>query len=243
MDRATSSEAGAPSPAAGFTRAGSPAPIHLQALGLRCERGERALFDGLDLTFSAGEVTWLRGRNGRGKTTLLRTLAGLAQPAAGHIDWREAQAGQLLYLGHANALKDDLTAAESLAFFARLRAQPADAASLAAALAALGVAELRARPVRTLSQGQRRRVALARLALVPARGALPAPWLLDEPFDALDDDGVTRLARLISAHAAAGACVLFTSHQSVPALQPPPRELDLDTLRTPAAAGSPSAGS
>jgi heme exporter protein A len=205
---------------------------------LRCERGERALFDALDLVLRAGEVTWLRGRNGRGKTTLLRTLAGLSQPAAGRIEWREAQAGPLLYLGHANALKDDLTVTESLAFFARLRGQPADGASIAEALAALGVAELRARPVRTLSQGQRRRVALARLALAPVPRALPAPWLLDEPFDALDEDGVARLARLITAHADSGACVLFTSHQSVPALQPPPRELDLNALRAPTAPGT-----
>jgi heme exporter protein A len=216
---------------------GPQSPAHLQALGLCCERGERALFAGLDLALHGGEVTWLRGRNGRGKTTLLRTLAGLSQPAAGRIEWRKAQCGALLYLGHANALKEDLTVAESLTFFARLRSQPADAPSIAAALAALGVAELRSRPVRTLSQGQRRRVALARLALAPAPGGLPAPWLLDEPFDALDDDGVARLVRLVSAHAAAGACVVFTSHQAVPALQPPPREFDLDGLRSSAGAG------
>ncbi len=219
MDRATSSEAGSPA-----------TPIHLQASGLTIERGERALFAGLDLVLHGGEVAWLRGRNGRGKTTLLRTLAGLSPPGAGRVRWHEARAGAPLYLGHANALKEDLTVAESLAFFARLQAQPHGAQAIVAALAALAVAELHARPVRTLSQGQRRRVALARLALAPAAGALPAPWLLDEPFDALDDDGVARLARLIAVHAGTGGCVLFTSHQAVPALQPAPREIDLDAI-------------
>lgn len=202
--------------------------------GLRCERGERALFAGLALKLGAGEVVWLRGRNGRGKTTLLRTLAGLSAPAAGRVRWpapppaaRLEQPWQpVLYLGHANALKEDLSAAETLEFYARLHGARPDAAAITAALTAVGVGALGARAVRTLSQGQRRRVALARLAL-----DLPfAVWLLDEPFDALDSDGITRLCALIRRHADGGGAVLFTSHQAVPALQPAPAEFDLDAL-------------
>ncbi len=199
----------------------------LEATGLRCERGERALFDGLDLRLAPGEIVWLRGANGRGKTTLLRTLAGLGTPAAGELRlggrpirsvdpaWRR----QLVYLGHANALKDDLTAAESLVFAARLAGAPASGAAVQAALVTVGVGALARRVVRTMSQGQRRRVALARLALAPR----PALALLDEPFDALDDDGIERLVGLLADLAAAGGSVLFTSHQRIDRLQPAPR--------------------
>ena len=175
---------------------------------------------------------WLRGRNGRGKTTLLRTLAGLSPQAAGEILWRgvaPADAGaaaraQLLHLGHANALKDDLTIAESLRFFARLQGGNPDAAAIARALERVGLPGMERRHVRTLSQGQRRRVALARLALAPR----PSVWLLDEPFDALDDDGIARLAALILEQADAGGAVLFTSHFAVPDLGERVRTLELD---------------
>lgn len=203
----------------------------LEATGLRCERGERALFDGLDLRLAPGEMVWLRGANGRGKTTLLRTLAGLGAPAAGALRlggqaleaadpaWRR----QLVYLGHANALKDDLTASEALTFATRLAGTPAGPAEVQAALSALGVGALARRPVRTMSQGQRRRVALARVALAPQ----PALALLDEPFDALDDDGIERLAGLLAGIVQAGGCVLFTSHQQIDRLRPVPRVITL----------------
>jgi heme exporter protein A len=206
-------------------------------MNLRCERGERALFSDLSFALHAGEVMWLRGRNGRGKTSLLRTLAGLSEPAGGEIFWLGRSAGQrtaacrqaLLHLGHANALKEDLSVAESLRFFQRLQALGAAAAlsptAVESALARVGLAGFAPRSIRTLSQGQRRRVALARLALSTA-----SLWLLDEPFDALDDDGVARLAALITEHAAAGGAVLFTSHLQVPALGPALRVLELDSL-------------
>lgn len=206
------------------------APL-LQAHALAGQRGERVLFRGLDLSLAQGEVVWLRGRNGRGKTTLLRLLAGLSTPAEGEIhvagqprrgsEWR----AELLYIAHANALKDDLNALEALAFIAQLRGPAIDTARLRGALQRLGVAHCARLPVRGLSQGQRRRVALARLALVPA----PRLWLLDEPFDALDDDGIGTLNGLLADHAAAGGTALLTSHQALSLRDPVPRTVDLDT--------------
>ncbi len=217
----------------------------LQATGLAGERGERRLFEGLELALTRGSVTWLRGRNGRGKTTLLRLLAGLSTPADGDIriqDQTLREAGpegrrQCVYIGHQNALKDDLTTIESLAFLARLHGLPHDAAALKQALQRLGVLQGQHAPVRTLSQGQRRRVALARLVL---SGAAPL-WLLDEPFDALDSDGIEALNGIITDHAAAGGCVLLTSHQSLSLTQPTPRVLDLEPFAPRAAATAQSA--
>lgn len=204
----------------------------LRAAGLEGQRGERSLFRHLELTLEPGEVVWLRGRNGRGKTTLLRLLAGLSSPTAGDIEvhgvslakapasWRD----DLLYIGHANALKDDLSATEALSFVAGLRGQPVARQDIAAALKRLGVGDRARAPVRTLSQGQRRRVALARLALPSA----PRLWLLDEPFDALDDAGIDALNRLLTEHSARGGAVLLTSHQALSLREPLPREFSLD---------------
>jgi heme exporter protein A len=209
----------------------------LQARALSGQRGERVLFKGLDLALHAGEVIWLRGRNGRGKTTLLRLLAGLSTPAGGEIAFDGVplrQAGpawraSMAYIGHANALKDDLSAAEALRFTASLRGAAPEADSVAQALARLGVAGYGRAPVRTLSQGQRRRVALARLAL-PAPARL---WLLDEPFDALDVDGIESLNALLTEHTARGGAVLLTSHQPLSLRSPAPSTLDLDTFAVP----------
>lgn len=195
-------------------------------------RGERRLFQNLVIHLHAGQVMWLRGRNGRGKTTLLRLLAGLSTPAQGEI----RVLGQSLksapvslrsavgYLAHANALKDDLTAAEALRFVGAMSGHAPSLAEVGDALKRLGIASRAGAPVRTLSQGQRRRVALARLALPRA----PRVWLLDEPFDALDDRGVEVLNRLLAEHAAAGGAVLLTSHQSLSLRAPAPQVLNLD---------------
>ena len=206
----------------------------LKVRSLACQRGERMLFEGLDLELAAGSVTWLRGRNGRGKTSLLRLLAGLSAPASGDIQvagqsvdkagsgWRRHWA----YVAHQNALKDDLTATEALQFLARLHGLPCTAADLQQALRRMGIANRQQAPVRTLSQGQRRRVALARLALSHS-----APlWLLDEPFDALDADGISALNALISEHAQLGGCVLLTSHQPLGLQSPAPAVLDLEAF-------------
>ncbi len=211
------------------------APV-LSALGLGAQRGERPLFRGLSFGLQPGQVLWLRGRNGRGKTTLLRILAGLAPPARGQalLDGQavnrlpEAQRPRLLYLAHANGLKDDLRVGEALHFLARLQGGDPAPAALAAALARVGMATRATAPVRTLSQGQRRRAALARLALNLALRAAPAVWLLDEPFDALDDEGMQMLNRLLTEHASVGGSALLTSHQAVTLSAPAVQSLDLD---------------
>ena len=208
---------------------------HLAVRGLACRRGGALLFDRLDLALRPGELVWLRGRNGRGKTSLLRLLAGIAEPEAGQVLLDGAPVAdhaqrpqRLVYLGHQQALKDDLTAAEALAFLLRIHGRRDDRASVGAALAHWGLHAQRDVPVRKLSQGQRRRVALARLSTEHETGHAATLWLLDEPFDALDADGVGRLNTLLLQHAQRGGAVLFTSHQATlsPTLQL--RELDLD---------------
>ncbi len=185
----------------------------LAARALGCRRGRRWLFKGLNLQLAKGSITWLRGRNGSGKTSLLRILAGLSAPAEGAVDRpTAATAGQgVLYIGHANALKDDLTLAEAVAFLGQLQGLDKAPERARTALDRLGLASRRDAPVRTLSQGQRRRGALARLALDEG----PSAWILDEPYDALDQDSVQLLSRLIEGHAARGGAVLLTSHQAV----------------------------
>ncbi|MEP7139362.1 MAG: heme ABC exporter ATP-binding protein CcmA [Caldimonas sp.] len=192
---------------------------------LVCSRGERVLFAPVSFTVAGGAIVWLRGANGQGKTTLLRTLAGLAAPAAGRFEWQgpEGESPRPVYLAHANALKDELTVRESLRFLLDLDDTQIDDAGVDAALACFGLASRRDAFVRTLSQGQRRRVALARLAAQRE----PLPWLLDEPFDALDADGVDVLARLIVAHARRGASVVLTSHLPVPIADPVPAVVHL----------------
>ena len=191
------------------------------AIDLACRRGERVLFRALNLRVDAGQIVWVRGANGRGKTSLLRLLAGVAKPAAGRIE-HDARREQV-YIGHTNALKDDLTARESLRFLSRLHGFDASDTAIDAALEHFALASRRNAPVRTLSQGQRRRVALARLCCAPAT----ALWLLDEPFDALDVDGVAALNTLLAAHAARGGSVLLTSHVPL-TLAPAPIVLQLD---------------
>ncbi len=190
------------------------------------------MFGGIDLALQAGQVVWLRGRNGRGKTSLLRLMAGLTAPAAGAVlcdgqtlpalpaEWRR----RLIYIAHASALKDDMSVAENLQFGAALQGRKASTAEIDAALASWAIGGLRDAPVRRLSQGQRRRTALARLALPHP----PSIWLLDEPFDALDDEGVQILCQQLSRQARRGGSVMLTSHQAVPLRDPVPLTLDLD---------------
>lgn len=217
-----------PTPAGAVPSAG-----RLGARSLGCRRGRRMLFHGVDFELAPGSVTWLRGTNGSGKTSLMRILAGLAHAAEGEVTWNgtpfaragaEARRG-VLYIGHANALKDDLSLAEAVAFHAALAGLDRAGERAVAAIDTLRLAPWRNSAVRTLSQGQRRRGALARLALDDA----PRAWILDEPFDALDAASVVLLAGLIEAHAARGGAVLLTSHQSIPI--PGASEFDLEPAR------------
>jgi heme exporter protein A len=187
----------------------------LEALELDCERGGRTLFRALSFRLEAGEALRIAGVNGSGKTSLLRMLCGLLAPSQGEVRWkgsniaglREDYSRELVYVGHASAVKDDLTAAENLAIACAIAGNPVDERAVGAALARFELRE--DRPVRRLSQGQRRRSALARLALSPERPL----WLLDEPFTALDTEGITVLQELIEEHRSRGGALIFTTHQ------------------------------
>jgi len=196
----------------------------LQAVELAAVRGERVVFAGLGFGCGPGEALLLTGPNGAGKSTLLRLLAGLVPPAEGRLLWdgadaladRPAHAARLRYLAHADALKPGLTLAENLGFWAALWG-----GSVAEALAAVGLEELAPLPARMLSAGQKRRAALARLALAP----VPL-WLLDEPSVGLDAASIGRFGTLLAAHRARGGMVLAATHVDLPL--PGARELRLD---------------
>jgi heme exporter protein A len=188
----------------------------LEAAGLDCERGGRILFRSLSFAVAPGDVLRVAGPNGSGKTSLLRLLCGLLAPTQGEVRWRgtpipslrEEYTRELVYIGHAAALKDDLTPFENLDISCRLAAQPAPREALLGALSAFAVPDL---PVRKLSQGQRRRAALARL-LISERKPL---WLLDEPFAALDAAAASYTDEVIVRHLQAGGSVVYTTHQQV----------------------------
>lgn len=183
----------------------------LRAEGLACDRGGQRVLSLRRLTLSRGAGLWLRGRNGSGKTTLLRALAGLLEPAAGEV-WRDGAAG-LLYVGHTLAVKDDLSVAENLECLAELGALDTRPRALQGALLRWQLWERRHHPARRLSQGLRRRVSLARLDLASARPL----WLLDEPFDALDDEGQALLAHALMHHRLRQGGWVLSSHQGLPA--------------------------
>jgi heme exporter protein A len=191
----------------------------LTAQGLACVRGDRLLFKDLGFVLEAGSLLYVLGENGSGKSSLLRMLCGLLMPEQGEILWAgksikshaEQYLPNLKYLGHLNGLKDDLTALENLQMGARIAGQDVTATAALAALSAIGIARCANLPVRVLSQGQKRRVALAALWL--SRSPL---WILDEPFAALDVAATEVLAARISEHLAAGGMTILTSHQDVP---------------------------
>ena len=190
----------------------------LEAVDLAAVRGDRRLFTGLAFSLAAGELLYVHGPNGSGKTTLLRMICGLVLPEAGEVRWEgrsirklgENYRRELLYLGHAAALKDELTALENLRVAAALQGRPVSERQALEALDAMGLEGCEDLPVRVLSQGQKRRVALARLYLTPAR-----LWILDEPFTALDKKAVAGLERTLADHLHGGGLVVLTTHQEV----------------------------
>jgi heme exporter protein A len=187
----------------------------LEAHDLTARRGAAELFANLSLRVAPGEALLVVGANGRGKTTLLRMLAGLSLPAAGTLRWNAvpvapfapALRAAVAFVGHAPALKDDLTAGENLASLVALAGNPATPDALAAALEAVALTHRRDLPARALSQGQRRRIGLARLLL--SRRPL---WILDEPATALDPPGLALFADLARRHLDRGGLLIAASH-------------------------------
>jgi heme exporter protein A len=180
---------------------------------ITCIRGERVVFSALGFSLSPGDALMLAGRNGSGKTSLLRLMAGLTPAASGRLAWDdgtvadepERHRSRLHFVGHLDAVKPALSVRENLAQWAELRGAGQD--GIAAGLARFGLDALAAAPARYLSAGQRRRLSLARLAAIPA-----ALWLLDEPTIALDGEAVAALYAAIAAHRAGGGMVVIATN-------------------------------
>jgi heme exporter protein A len=187
------------------------------------------LFENLALRLDRGDMLQISGPNGSGKTSLLRLLAGLMQPTSGEVllngqplnSQRPELAHNLLWIGHAAGIKDLLTPEENLSWLCALH-QPASHDAIWAALAAVGLRGFEDVPCHTLSAGQQRRVALARLYLDS-----PALWILDEPFTALDKQGVAQLEEHLAKHCEQGGMVVLTTHHSLTRMPSGYRELDL----------------
>lgn len=205
----------------------------LSTHALACVRGERRLFADLSFTLAPRTLLAVRGANGSGKTSLLRMLCGLLSPAAGNIAWngqdihtaREEFCAQIAYVGHLNGVKDDLSGLENLQFAARTAGIVTSAARADAALRELGLDGFQRLPCKTLSQGQRRRVALARLCLSSARPL----WVLDEPFTALDAAALALTRGLLESHLQQGGMVVLTTHQDAPVSAPATQLIELGT--------------
>lgn len=191
----------------------------LDVSDLECRRGDRTLFSALSFAVEPGTLLHVRGRNGSGKTTLLRALCGLLMPETGQIRWNGEEIRRLaddyhrdmLYFGHLNGIKQDLSGIENLRVAATLDGDRPEEAELWEALEQMGLKGFEDLPTKVLSQGQKKRVALARLLLSQA-----PLWILDEPFTALDTDAVDLLQMLIARHVADEGMVILTTHQEVP---------------------------
>lgn len=194
--------------------------LRLQARKLACERDDRWLFEDLDLDIGSGEIVRVEGPNGSGKTTLLKILSGQLADYHGELLWngkpmrdvRQAFLEDLLYLGHAPGVKASLTPLENLLWYQALGGDAGGEKACLAALDEFGLAGFEDLPAGQLSAGQQRRVALSRLTLSPR-----PLWVLDEPFTAIDRDGVRALETRLIEHARAGGCVLLTTHHELAA--------------------------
>jgi heme exporter protein A len=205
-----------------------PSPL-LEAVALACERDWRMLFENLELRLAAGDMLQISGPNGSGKTSLLRLLAGLMQPTSGEVrlngqplaQQRAELARNLLWIGHAAGIKDLLTPEENLTWLCALH-RPAERDAILQALESVGLHGFEDVPCHTLSAGQQRRVALARLYL-----AGPPLWVLDEPFTALDKQGVAQLEEHLAKHCEQGGMVVLTTHHTLTRIPAGYRDLDL----------------
>ncbi len=208
----------------------------LEAAGLECVRGRRALFHDLHFRLDAGAMLHVRGENGAGKTSLLRLLCGLSLPESGQVRWNGAPILQtrpdyyrdLAYLGHRTALNRELTPLENLNAARALSGRDTAPASARDALHQLGLDDCINLPCGILSAGQRRRVALAGILLRP--GGI---WILDEPATALDQTALGLLAQMLGDQVAAGGMVVFTSHRELTprGVQGQPEQINLAQFR------------
>ena len=201
----------------------------LEAAHLTCQRGERTLFTNLSFTLGAGELLQVAGPNGSGKTSLLKLLCGLSHPVAGEIRWQGKPAHgedfrrHLFYLGHQHAVKEELSALENLHISTDLAGEPLTDAQALDALGRMGLAGREHLPARILSQGQKRRVALARLLVSKA-----PLWILDEPLTALDVAAVDLIQSRLAEHLAHQGMVVLTTHQALHVPGVTPRRIDLE---------------
>lgn len=213
-----------------------PIAIHNMSPGLQlddlaCDRGSRLLFANLSLRIDPGELLRVRGANGAGKTSLLRMMCGLLLPTHGQVLWRglpivrqrEAFGRALVYLGHSAGLKDELSPLENLLDACALGGHTTNVPAALDALKGAGLRGHERTAARRLSQGQRRRSALARLALSQSARL----WVLDEPFNALDAAATAWLTGQIESHLGNAGIVVLTSHQDVPLNAPTQKNLAL----------------
>lgn len=190
----------------------------LSTQNLSCERGYRTLFERLDLHITRGELLQIGGENGSGKSTLLKVLAGLSSDYSGEIFWqgqaiqsvKEQFQADLCYLGHAKGVKQGLTIAENLRWFCSLYPCDDSADAQRKVLEQLQLYRFRDHLCGQLSAGQQQRVALARLLLSKAR-----LWILDEPFTAIDKQGVAEFEEIICQRVSEGTAVILTTHHAL----------------------------
>jgi heme exporter protein A len=193
-------------------------PGMLEAINLGCTRGTRRLFTGLNFSVSPGELIELRGANGSGKTSLLRILSGLATPAEGEVRWAgknirslgEEYSGTVAYLAHQNGVKDELSALENLRIACGVAGNDLSKVDAQAILAQVGLSRQQNLPARSLSAGQRRRVALARL--LTSKATL---WILDEVLTSLDDTAIRLSRQFIGGHLNKGGMAIIATHQEL----------------------------
>lgn len=183
---------------------------------LTCIREDRILFDELSFEINAGDIVQIEGPNGAGKTSLLRILSGLSTPYSGQVLFNqqsirkhaESFHQQLTYIGHVAGVKSELTAQENLAYYLDMHGENPEYAE--ATLANVNLSAFEDSLASHLSAGQHRRIALARLWQTQTK-----VWILDEPFTAIDKDGVQQLEALFLQHCQNGGCIILTSHQDL----------------------------